>query len=428
VFFSYVRFRQEIVKVPGEGADTENMARFHRVVVAVAVSIAALSAPVAHAAPGVYVVKQGDSLSRIADKLDVRLTDLLSANSMTVNSLIVPGQQLVVPGGGNGPAPGSSGTYTVKAGDSLSGIATRHQVKLGALLAANGMTVTSVILPGQTLNLPAGAVAPSGGNPSAPSNASTAGSYTVKAGDSLSRIASRHGVKLGALLAANNLAITSLITPGMTLALPAGATTPGDSAPTGSGAASGSYTVKAGDSLSRIASRHGVKLSALLAANNMTISSLITPGMTLVLPAGAIAAPPQSTDAGAPQQAPGSQIQTVLDFALAQQGKPYRFAASGPDAYDCSGLTKRAYAQVGVTLVHQSAAQATQGAAVAFWQEPIRAGDLVFMATRGNEVISHVGIAIDGDTWIQARRPGDVVRVGPMPAKASIVAVRRFVP
>jgi peptidoglycan endopeptidase LytE len=364
VFFSYVRFRQEIVKVPGEGADTENMARFHRVVVAVAVSIAALSAPVAHAAPGVYVVKQGDSLSRIADKLDVRLTDLLSANSMTVNSLIVPGQQLVVPGGGNGPAPSSSGTYTVKAGDSLSGIATRHQVKLGALLAANGMTVTSVILPGQTLNLPAGAVAPSSGNPSAPSNASTAGSYTVKAGDSLSRIASRHGVKL----------------------------------------------------------------SALLAANNMTISSLITPGMTLVLPAGAIAAPPQSTDAGAPQQAPGSQIQTVLDFALAQQGKPYRFAASGPDAYDCSGLTKRAYAQIGVTLVHQSAAQATQGAAVAFWQEPIRAGDLVFMATRGNEVISHVGIAIDGDTWIQARRPGDVVRVGPMPAKASIVAVRRFVP
>jgi LysM repeat protein len=342
--------------------------------------------------------------------------------------LIVPGQQLVVPGGGNGPAPSSSGTYTVKAGDSLSGIATRHQVKLGALLAANGMTVTSVILPGQTLNLPAGAVAPSGGNPSAPSNASTAGSYTVKAGDSLSRIASRHGVKLGALLAANNLAITSLITPGMTLALPAGATAPGDSAPTGSGAASGSYTVKAGDSLSRIASRHGVKLSALLAANNMTISSLITPGMTLVLPAGAIAAPPQSTDAGAPQQAPGSQIQTVLDFALAQQGKPYRFAASGPDAYDCSGLTKRAYAQIGVTLVHQSAAQATQGAAVAFWQEPIRAGDLVFMATRGNEVISHVGIAIDGDTWIQARRPGDVVRVGPMPAKASIVAVRRFVP
>ena len=91
------------------------------------------------------------------------------------------------------------------------------------------------------------------------------------------------------------------------------------------------------------------------------------------------------------------------------------------------GLTRRAYAQIGINLVHQSAAQATQGTAVAFWSEPILPGDLVFMETRGNDVISHVGIAIDGDTWIQARRPGDVVRVGPMPAKTSIVAVRRFV-
>jgi LysM repeat protein len=407
------------------------MTRFHRVVVALSVSVAALSAPHAitqAAPPGVYVVKRGDSLSRIADKLDVRLTDLLSANSMTVDSLIVPGQQLVVPGGSNGPTPSGASTYTVTAGDSLSGIATRHKVKLGALLAANGLTVTSLIVPGQTLNLPAGAVVPTGGGPAEPANQPTAGSYTVKPGDSLSRIASRHGVRLGALLAANKMAVTSLITPGMTLALPAGATTPGNSSQNGNPGASGTYTVKAGDSLSRIASRHSVKLSALLAANSMTISSLITPGMTLVLPAGATAATPDSTSSEAPQQAPGSQIQTVLDFALAQQGKPYQFAASGPDAYDCSGLTKRAYAQIGVTLVHQSAAQATQGAAVAFWQEPIRPGDLVFMATRGNDVISHVGIAVDGDTWIQARRPGDVVRVGPMPAKGSIVAVRRFVP
>jgi cell wall-associated NlpC family hydrolase len=214
----------------------------------------------------------------------------------------------------------------------------------------------------------------------------------------------------------------------MTLVLPAGATAPTGPSQSGSTGTSGSYTVKAGDSLSRIASRHGVKLSALLSANNLTVTSLILPGMTLTLPAGATAAAPESAGSGAGQQAPGSQIQTVLDFALAQQGKPYLFAAAGPDAYDCSGLTKRAYAQIGVTLVHQSAAQATQGSAVAFWQEPIRAGDLVFMATRGNDVISHVGIAIDGDTWIQARRPGDVVRVGPMPGKASIVAVRRFVP
>jgi cell wall-associated NlpC family hydrolase len=242
-------------------------------------------------------------------------------------------------------------------------------------------------------------------------------------------IAARSRVTLGALLAANNMTATSLITPGMKLTLPAGAVAPSNSSSTGtsgtaSSGTSGSYTVRAGDSLSKIASRNGVTLAALLAVNNMTATSLITPGMNLSLPAGANPAQPQ----GDAQPAPGSRIATVLQFALAQQGKPYQFAAAGPDSYDCSGLTRRAYAQIGINLVHQSAAQATQGTAVAFWSEPILPGDLVFMATRGNDVISHVGIALDGDTWIQARRPGDVVRVGPMPAKTSIVAVRRFVP
>jgi LysM repeat protein len=370
------------------------------------------------------VVKEGDSLGRIAQKLGVTLPDLLSVNDMTTNSLILPGQQLVVPQAPSGG--GSAGTYTVKAGDSLSMIASRHKVSLAALLAANGMTASSLIMPGMTLTLPAGAVAPAVTN-SNPTSTTSGATYTVKAGDSLSAIAARNRVTLAALLAANNMTATSLITPGMTLALPVGAVAPSSSSSNGSngastGGAGGSYTVKAGDSLGRIATRNGVTLAALLSANNMTATSLITPGMTLALPAGANPAQPQST----PQPAAGSGIDTVLQFALAQQGKPYQFAASGPDAYDCSGLTRRAYAQIGVNLVHQSAAQATQGTAVAFWSEPILPGDLVFMATRGNDVITHVGIAIDGDTWIQARRAGDVVRVGPMPARTSIVAVRRF--
>ena len=118
----------------------------------------------------------------------------------------------------------------------------------------------------------------------------------------------------------------------------------------------------------------------------------------------------------------------MLDYALAQQGKPYQFAADGPESFDCSGLVKSAYAQIGISLVHQSSAQATRGTAVAYMQEAIRPGDLVFMATRGNDVINHVGIAITATTWIQAPNPGAVVRVGPMPDKTKIVAVRRLVP
>ena len=136
------------------------MSRFTRVVVAAILSTTTISLTVstAHATPpAVYVVKEGDSLNRIAQKLGVALPDLLNANGMTTNSLILPGQQLVVPQAPS--SAGSAGTYTVKAGDSLSVIAARHKVGLAALLAANGMTASSLIMPGMTLTLPAGAVA-----------------------------------------------------------------------------------------------------------------------------------------------------------------------------------------------------------------------------------------------------------------------------
>ena len=372
--------------------------------------------------PSTYVVVSGDSLFGISRKLGVGFNDLLSANNLTAASVILPGQQLVVPGGTPAPASSSGLSYTVKAGDSLGRIASKHGVSLTALLSVNGMTVNSLILPGQVIQLPAGATAASGASGSAAPAASGA-SYTVKAGDSLGRIASNHGVSLAALLSINAMTVRSLIVPGQVISLPAGATpatatTPAPSAP----AAGGSYTVRAGDSLGRIASRHSVSLAALLQVNGMTATSLILPGQVISLPAGASAAPAQPAAPVA-----GAGVAAVIEFALAQQGKPYAFATSGPDTYDCSGLTRRAYAQIGVTLIHQSAAQAQQGRAVAFTTEAILPGDLVFMATRGNDVISHVGIALGNGTWIQARRPGDVVRVGPMPSLGSIVAVRRLV-
>src|SRR4051794_7779313 len=180
------------------------MSRFTRVVVAAILSSATISLSVtpAHAAPpAVYVVKDGDSLGGIAQKLGVKLPDLLNANGMTVDSLILPGQQLVVPQSDSNGA--SGGTYTVKAGDSLSLIAARTKVALPALLAANGMTVSSLITPGMTLTLPAGAVAPapqsasgstSGSSSSSTSSGASAATYTVKSGDSLSMIASRSKV------------------------------------------------------------------------------------------------------------------------------------------------------------------------------------------------------------------------------------------
>jgi cell wall-associated NlpC family hydrolase len=82
---------------------------------------------------------------------------------------------------------------------------------------------------------------------------------------------------------------------------------------------------------------------------------VIRPGQIVKLPEGAkvsvVAAAVASTIAVP------SRLQVVLDFAKAQVGKPYEFAKAGPTSYDCSGLTKAAFAQVKVSLPHQSLLQ-----------------------------------------------------------------------
>ncbi len=337
--------------------------------------------------------------------------------SRFVATLALSASVLVLHGGtpvGAAPNGGESSGYVVKRGDSLYGIATKLGVPLPDLLAANGMIVSSTILAGQQLQVPGAA---------APAVAATGGSYTIKAGDSLGGIASRHGVSLQALLATNGMTAKSLILPGQTITLPAGAAAPAaaPAAPAAPAGGAGSYVVQAGDSLGGIASRHGVSLPALLAANGMTANSLILPGQTIALPDGARLSTPTSA---APT---GTAIDTVVSYALAQQGKPYQFFADGPESFDCSGLTKAAYAQIGVTLIHQSASQARQGRSVDFMNEPIQAGDLIFLITRDNQVINHVGMAINATQYVHAPAPNQPVRVGPIPSKDIIVAVRRYV-
>lgn len=118
----------------------------------------------------------------------------------------------------------------------------------------------------------------------------------------------------------------------------------------------------------------------------------------------------------------------VVEFAKAQVGKPYRFAAAGPDAYDCSGLVLAAYRQIGVNLPHSSLLQSTKGSAVDWRVEDIRPGDLVFTYSSLNPTqISHVGIAISDSQWIEAPFTGADVRISRMPTDSRIQAVRRIV-
>jgi len=87
------------------------------------------------------------------------------------------------------------------------------------------------------------------------------------------------------------------------------------------------------------------------------------------------------------------QATIAVTFAIAQLGKPYVWAAAGPNAYDCSGLTMAAWAQAGVTLAHYTVDQMHEGTQVAAGQ--ITAGDLVLIPgsdAPGPGLPGHVGI------------------------------------
>ncbi len=319
--------------------------------------------------------------------------------------------------------------YTVVKGDSLSGIAAKVHTRLADLLALNHLTASSLILPGMQLQVPAGGSLP-GSPPATP-----LATYTVIKGDSLLRIAGRLQVSLADLLAVNKLTRSSVITPGMQLLVPAGATLPAPAAtPAPAAPATATallYTVVKGDSLIRISLKLNVTLIQLLDANHFSKASVIHAGMQLIVPAGGAlpaAAPPsgQTPEQNSPAGQNG-KLATVLAFARAQLGEPYRFNAAGPDSWDCSGLTLAAYAEIGVKLPHYSAAQARLGTTVDWARQAIQPGDLVFLeSSSGSGVISHVGIAISSTQWIHAPRSGELVRIGAIPM-SRVVAVRRYV-
>ena len=119
--------------------------------------------------------------------------------------------------------------------------------------------------------------------------------------------------------------------------------------------------------------------------------------------AGGSASGNTNTDSG---NAPSS----VVDIVLAQVGKPYVWAAGGPGSFDCSGLTSYAYAQVGVSIPHQSQQQynlvARKGHLV-YDIGSLKPGDLVFWGNGGSaSAIYHVGIYIGGGRYVHASSPG----------------------
>ncbi len=102
--------------------------------------------------------------------------------------------------------------------------------------------------------------------------------------------------------------------------------------------------------------------------------------------------------------------QQAVQWARRELGKPYVWGASGPGAFDCSGLVMYVYGKVGVALDHWTGDQWHDGAHVS--QAALRPGDLVFFSSDGTEAgIHHVGIYAGGGQMIEAPYTGADVRI-----------------
>ncbi|MGY1916730.1 NlpC/P60 family protein [Blastococcus sp. SYSU DS0973] len=103
--------------------------------------------------------------------------------------------------------------------------------------------------------------------------------------------------------------------------------------------------------------------------------------------------------------ATGSPAATAIGVALSKVGSPYRSGATGPDAFDCSGLTSYAYAAAGITLPRTSSGQSKMGPQLS--RSELRPGDLVFYYSP----ISHVALYIGDGMIVHARTYGTPLSV-----------------
>lgn len=97
----------------------------------------------------------------------------------------------------------------------------------------------------------------------------------------------------------------------------------------------------------------------------------------------------------------------VVNYAYNFLGKPYVYGATGPNSFDCSGLTQYVYNRFGAGLTRTTYTQVKQGVKVD--RKDLKCGDLVFFNTQGS--LSHVGIYIGGGKFIHAPRSGKSVMI-----------------
>lgn len=298
-------------------------------------------------------------------------------------------------------------SYTVKPGDTLWKIASSNKVSVDQLLTWNKLASNS-IYPNQTIKVAATsatvAVPQKTTAAKAPISSTSTNTYTVKAGDTLSKIARVHNTSVSSVQQLNRLSGTNIY-PGQKLVVngkpqvSAPATTPVASTTT-------TYRVVGGDTLSKIAKKHNTTVTKLMSANNLKTTTIRVGQVlkvdvkslseTVITVSNPIVSVPSTS----------GNLTLLVDVAKSVLGTPYVWGGAAPGGFDCSGYIYYVYNKVGINVPRTNT---TGFDAISSPVSSPQIGDLVFFKNTYRAGISHMGIFIGNNSFIHAG--GDRVQI-----------------
>ncbi|MFB5282798.1 NlpC/P60 family protein [Peribacillus sp. Hz7] len=238
-------------------------------------------------------------------------------------------------------------------------------------------------------------------------SSASASTYTVKKGDTLTKIAKKYDLTVNKLKELNNLKSNTIYVNQKLVTSTSKAkkeTTAAKATVSIKNEKKTTYKVVAGDTLTKIANKHNLTLGELKQLNQLS-STVIKVGDTLIVSNSStetIINLPEETKSSANtyETENGPSIDKVIAEAKKVIGTPYSWAGSTPAGFDCSGFVYYAFKQAGYSISrHSSSTYYALGKKVSSPQR----GDLVFFATGSNRsVVNHLGIYLGDNQFIHA--------------------------
>ena len=252
-----------------------------------------IKVPAGSTTPDSYTVQSGDSLTAVANKYNLQVSQIADLNGLNTQAGLFVGQKLKLSGTAEPAAkeksnlksversePSSKDTHIVKSGESLATIARKYKLQVSFLNQLNGFTRNQELQVGQRIKIDGELPSKStlskekedlkiSSKPSAKVSTKNTESYSVKSGESLNAIASRIGLSVQELAELNDLNPRAGLQRGQSLRIPKTIS---------------EYKVKSGDSLIRLASKYGIGTSELAEMNDMKSNVQLQIGTVIKVP------------------------------------------------------------------------------------------------------------------------------------------------